>query len=183
MHEPTKGRQLGNLAQRLVTAALFIPLLLYLMFLAPPWGIPILVGVAVVVAAHELMAMAIPYSRPLRIYGVVATLALSGTVLLVRTPESLLAALIAVVMGGLLSGLVAPLPLERASSRMGWLIAGPIYVGVLLTTVALLHELPYGGSWILLTMMLAWFGDTGATSRADSSASASSTRPSRRRRP
>jgi phosphatidate cytidylyltransferase len=161
MHDERKGRSLGNLAQRLITAALFIPFLLYLMFLAPPWGIPALVGVAVAVAAHELMAMVIPYSRPLRWYGVFATLALSATVLLVRSAEAVLTAVVAVVVGGLLTGLLAPHPLDRASSRMGWLITGPIYVGVLLTTVALLHELPFGGSWILLTMMLAWLGDTG----------------------
>jgi phosphatidate cytidylyltransferase len=59
------------------------------------------------------------------------------------------------------SGLFAPTPLERASARTGWLIAGPVYIGVLFTTIALLHQLPMGGSWVLLTMTLAWLGDTG----------------------
>lgn len=161
MHDARKGKRLGNLAQRLITAALFIPLLLYLMYLAPPWGMTLLVGLAVAVAAHELMAMVLPYSRPLRWYGLIMTVALSASVLLVRAADAVLSAIIVVVVGGLVTGLLAPLPLERAASRMAWLIAGPIYVGLLLSTVALLHELPYGGSWILLTMMLAWLGDTG----------------------
>jgi phosphatidate cytidylyltransferase len=161
MPDAPSDKKLGNLAQRLLTAAVFIPFLLYLMYLAPPWGFATLAFIAIAVAAHELMTMAIPHSRPLRTYGVLATLGLAAVVYLVRSSEAILSAVIAIVVGALVSGLFAPTPLERASARTGWLIAGPVYIGVLFTTIALLHQLPMGGSWVLLTMTLAWLGDTG----------------------
>ena len=43
-----------------------------------------------------------------------------------------------------------------------WLLAGPLYVGGLLATLALLHRHSHGGEWVLLALLLAWLGDTGA---------------------
>ncbi|MFW5925194.1 MAG: phosphatidate cytidylyltransferase [Myxococcota bacterium] len=163
MPEGTNGPRVGNLAQRLITAGLLVPLILYLLYWEPTKiGFLVLVFFVVGVTGFELMSMAIPYSRPLRVYGSMATLALLATAYFAPGAEAILTALIVVVVGGMLSGLLAPLPLERASARMGWLIAGPAYVGVLLATVPMLHRLEHGGSWVVLTMTLAWLGDTGA---------------------
>lgn len=162
MPDKEQGSRFGNLAQRLLTAAVLVPLILYLLYGEPTkMGFLVLVFFAVAMAGYELMHMAIPYSRPLRIYGMVATLALFATVYFGRDSGAILTALIAVVIGGLLSGLLLPQPLAQASARMGWLIAGPIYVGMMLATVPILHLLPHGGSWVVLSMTFAWFGDTG----------------------
>ncbi|MFW6067788.1 MAG: phosphatidate cytidylyltransferase [Myxococcota bacterium] len=162
MLDRSKGLPFGNLAQRLLTAAVLVPLILYLLYWEPTKnGFLVLVYLAVGVSAHELMGMAVPYSRPLRLYGTAATLALLTTAVFLPSADAVLTAVIVLVVGGLLSGLLAPTPLERASSRMGWLIAGPLYVGGLLATVPMLHRMEHGGSWVVLTMTLAWLGDTG----------------------
>ncbi|MCZ7686747.1 MAG: phosphatidate cytidylyltransferase [Sandaracinaceae bacterium] len=44
---------------------------------------------------------------------------------------------------------------------MGWLIAGPLYVGVAVGALAKLHHLDNGGTWVVLSMALAWGSDTG----------------------
>jgi phosphatidate cytidylyltransferase len=65
-------------------------------------------------------------------------------------------------MGGLFGGLARPDPVERAAMRTGWLLGGPIYVAGTLSTLDLMHGLPHGGSWVLLSMFLAWMSDTVA---------------------
>jgi phosphatidate cytidylyltransferase len=44
---------------------------------------------------------------------------------------------------------------------MAWMVAGPLYLGAMISPVAALHALPHGGQWVVLSMMLAWFADTG----------------------
>jgi phosphatidate cytidylyltransferase len=53
--------------------------------------------------------------------------------------------------------------LETVAARMGLATFGILYAGLLLTFIALQKkQLPGSGDWVLLTLMIAWFGDTGA---------------------
>ena len=151
----------SNLTVRLLTAAVMVPVILYLLFWAPWWGFLILVFAAAVIAGHELMAMTIPNDRVLQAVGVASTVGVLSLVRFVDDARLWATGMIALVAVGLLAGLLRPDPIERAGSRIGWLIAGPLYVGGLVGTIANLHALPHGGSWVVLSMTLAWLGDTG----------------------
>ena len=115
---------------------------------------------AVAVAASELFGMTMGKDRVLEVYGVVASLAVATVLLYFPSPPILVATFALLPMAGLLFSLVRPDPIDRADRRMAWMIAGPLYVG-LLATIGRLHMRDNGGGWVVLTMTLAWFGDTG----------------------
>jgi phosphatidate cytidylyltransferase len=53
--------------------------------------------------------------------------------------------------------------IETVAARLGAIVTGALYVGVLLVFVALLKKRGAdGGAWILLTLTVVWFSDTGA---------------------
>jgi phosphatidate cytidylyltransferase len=151
-----------NTWMRLGTAAVGIPILLYLMFWAPPWGFQILVVLSVARAAHELFRITMHDAPILRAWGVIATVATSAVLIHGATADTMLALMLVVAGVGALAGLIYPEPHEAAGARTAWAIAGPLYVGVLLGSVGKLHTLEHGGAWVLLSMWLAWGSDTGA---------------------
>jgi len=153
-------KQASNLVVRLLTAAVAAPFLLYLMFWAPWWGFQVLVMLAVAIAASELFGMTMGKDRVLEAYGVVASLAVATVLLFFPTPPILVATFALLPMAGLLFSLVRPDPIDKADRRIAWMIAGPLYIG-LLATLGRLHMRDNGGGWVVLTMMLAWWGDTG----------------------
>lgn len=158
---PKPKSRMSNLASRLATAAVFVPLLLWLLYLAPGWSFLILVFVAIVVASAELFAMTMPGARLAQAWGVVASLGVASVVLFLQRADVLVGTMGALVVAGFLVSLVQPEPIERAAQRMGWAIAGPLYTGGLIATLALLHQQEHGGSWVVLAMMFAWLSDTG----------------------
>ncbi len=160
MSEPAAPKPVSNLVVRLLTAVVAAPAILYLLFAAPPWGFQVLVMAAVAVAASELFGMTMGKDRVLEAYGVLASLAVATVLLYFPSPPILVATFALLPMAGLLFSLVRPDPIDRADRRMAWMIAGPLYVG-LLATIGRLHMRDNGGGWVVLTMMLAWFGDTG----------------------
>src|SRR5262249_35853013 len=53
--------------------------------------------------------------------------------------------------------------LATVMQRAGLATLGLVYAGLLITYLALIkRDAPNGGGWVLLTLMTAWFGDTGA---------------------
>lgn len=152
-----------NTLARLGTAAIGIPILLYLMFWAPWWGFQVLVGLCIARAGHELFRITHFDAKVMHALGVVMTLATAGVMVFASDrAEAILGLLLALGAVGSLGGLLAPLPYDRAGARVAWLIGGPLYVGGLLGTVGMLHRLENGGAWVLLAMWLAWASDTGA---------------------
>jgi len=154
----------SNLTLRLLTAAVGAPLLLGLMFFAPPWAWYLLVAAACAVAAAEVFAMTHPGDRVAQFIGVLATLGTSlGIYFYSQEPRLLLSVLLVVPILGALVPLWRLGELPSAGLRMMAGIATPLYIGGLLTTIALLrrdHE-PWGAQYVVLTLTFAWLGDTG----------------------
>ena len=152
----------SNLAMRLATAAVMVPALLYSLYWADThWIYFGIVGACAVVGAHELFVMTMPGERLLQAWGVVASTVVLGLVTLAAPTELLLAAIVGVVTIGMLATLLRPTPVETAATRMAWLMAGPLYVGGLFGILCNLVDRPNGGSWVVVSMMFAWFSDTG----------------------
>jgi phosphatidate cytidylyltransferase len=160
MSEPSPF--IRNTLTRLATAVVGIPILLYFMFWAPEWAFQIVVLAAITRAAHELMKMTMHDAREAYVFGVIATVVLATTMILTPSALALSLAILLVVVGGVLVPLVRPEPLDRAGVRLAWLIAGPLYVAILMGSIGRIHDGDHGGEWVLLSMWFAWASDTGA---------------------
>lgn len=170
-----------NTLARFATAVVGIPILLWMLFLAPWWVFPAFCILAIVRGAHELFRMTMVGAPILYGWGFVASLLLAASLVLglglgVADPEliaalgpppvlglTLLLALppLVTAMVGVLLPLLEPEPSDRAGVRLAWLVAGPLYVGTLLGTVPALFVVTHGG-WVVLAMGIAWGSDTGA---------------------
>ncbi|HVU00176.1 MAG TPA: phosphatidate cytidylyltransferase [Polyangiaceae bacterium] len=154
----------SNLAIRLLTAAIVAPLLLTTLFMGPVWGWYAIVFVASLVGASELFGMTHPGDRVAQGVGIVTTGAVSLAVYFgSRDPRILLTTVSAVVIVGALTPLWRLGQIETAALRILAGMAGPLYVGALVTTLALLRRDMNGAGpgYVLFTLMLSWLADTG----------------------
>ncbi len=158
---PEKKKGLSNLAVRLLTAAVGIPIILWMLYWAPPYVFSCFAVLVTLVGALELGAMTLKDERPLRAWLVIASMATTAVIVFTTRADALLTLLFGIVVTGALAALARPDPMSAASGRMGWLIAGPFYVGGALAAIAKLHHFENGGTWVLLSMALAWGSDTG----------------------
>lgn len=149
---------------RLLTAAVFVPFLLALLFLGPAWGFYILVALATAVGASELFAMTHPGDRVAQGIGVVLTLLVSATVyFFTRDAPALLAVVFAVAIIGVLLPLWRLGDIETAGLRVMANVAAPFYVGGLFCCIGLLRRDlgSEGPRWVVMTLTFAWLADTG----------------------
>lgn len=151
-----------NTLLRFGTAAIGIPILLWLMFLGPSWAFHATVLGAIARAAHELMRMTMGDAPLLHAWGVLATLAVAAVAIFVPDGVSVVLLVVMLPAIGTLVALQKPEPNDAAALRLAWLIAGPLWIGGLMGSVGHLHRLPHGGAWVLLSMWIAWSSDTGA---------------------
>jgi phosphatidate cytidylyltransferase len=155
---------MSNLTVRVLTTAVAAPILIGLLWWPHPlplWG---LIFVATAVGLWEWSSITLA-GRPLgeRLTGIALGLGLAAAVYF-GTGQALLFTLAGVAIAGFLFYLFRYGELPTAGARYGTSMAGALYVGVLLTFLALLKRRPDGvhGEWVLLTLTLTWFGDTGA---------------------
>jgi phosphatidate cytidylyltransferase len=148
------------LRTRLATAAVAIPLLIWLVLASPPW---VFAGVVVGITAvglHELATMALPGHRLVRLFAIVAGLLFAAAVVAQR-PAALGVVLFAVVAGGLFLSLFDP-DMPGAIARFANALVAALYVGFLLPHVVALRLLPAGGErWVLFAIACAMGSDTG----------------------
>lgn len=154
----------SNLALRLLTAAVVVPPLLLLLFRGPAWGFYALVLLVAVLGAFELFRMTHPGDAISQGIGVAFTAAVS-LALYWRPNDArvLLTILLLVPTLGIMVPLVRLGTIATAGIRIMAGVAGPLYVGASLTTLALLKsELgPSGPAWVVLALTFAWLADTG----------------------
>jgi len=159
---PPKKKASGNLGLRVLTAAIGIPIVLWMLFGLDPLYFSLFGLVAAVVGGSEMAGMTLSGQRPLQAWMVIATVGVNCVMTFFPTADALLGMIFALFVGGPLMMLVRPDPIDKAARAMGWLIAGPLYVGGALSAIAKLHHLDdNGGLWVVLAMGLAWFSDTG----------------------
>jgi phosphatidate cytidylyltransferase len=151
----------SNLTVRLLTSAVAVPLLLCLLYRGPIIGWALLIFVAIVAAAQELYAMAAPGHRFAQVAGIVLTCVVSATLYFAtRDARALLTLGIAVPLVGFMVPLWRVKDIAGSGLRLMTLVAGPWYIGALLTTTSLLRR-DFGAGWVLLVLSIAWLADTG----------------------
>jgi phosphatidate cytidylyltransferase len=159
------GAAPSNLALRLATAAVGVPLVVGMTYLAPPWAFYLVVLAASLVGAHELFAMTHQHDRVAQWAGVLLSAAASVVVYLrCGDPDALLAVLVGVPLVGLLITLARLGAIETAAQRAFALGAGPLLVAVPLTLLGVMRQAygQTGAGLVMLALGLAWFTDTGA---------------------
>lgn len=154
----------SNLAVRLITAGIVAPLLLLTMFRASPDAWYAIVFAATLLASWELFGMTHPNDRIGRAVGAIQAGLLSLVVYYEgHDPRSLMTAIAGSVIVGALMPLWRLGDIQTAALRVMAGMGGPLYVGALLGTLALLRRDlgDRGAEYVLMTLMFAWLGDTG----------------------
>lgn len=168
--------KLGNLASRILVAAVAAPALAVIFYLDNPVYTWALIFAATFIAMHEFFAMTLRDSADRTaslICGMIASAAfywLDRGVLLDLTGNAALAA-----SGTALTVILTVLPIgiyylfrfgemATVATRVAYSITGIAYVGLLFGFVPLIKRDfgPAGGDVIVLLLMIAWVGDTGA---------------------
>jgi phosphatidate cytidylyltransferase len=154
---------LSNLARRVATALVVLPVLLAVFFLAPPWGTVLLVGAALAFGLHEFFALLVARGiRPLRTSGVLFALAVFVDVVSpgwLGVPLGPLGALAVLVVA-----LTRGTDHESVSAAAATML-GAIYVGGLGGMIAALRTLPprEEGAWrVVLLLVIIVFSDSVA---------------------
>jgi phosphatidate cytidylyltransferase len=154
----------SNLLVRVATALVGAPLIIALLYKGPPWGFYLLVLPATLIGAWELFNMTHPGDRLSQAMGVGMTAAASLALYVADGDTRVLATMIVVVpLAGPLLTLVRLGDMKSAALRACAMGFGPLYLGVPLTLLAIMRR-DLGGdgpAYVVLTIMFAWFGDTG----------------------
>jgi phosphatidate cytidylyltransferase len=147
------------LRARLATAAVAIPLLVWLICCGPIWLFAGFVLAVTAIGLGEFAGMALP-GRPVgQGLTVLAGMAFALAVVSGR-PESLSLALAVVLAGGLLLSLLDP-DMPGAAGRLGNALVASLYVGFLLPHVIGLRLLENGDRWVFFAVAGAMGADTG----------------------
>lgn len=150
------------LRARLATAAVAIPTLLALIFLAPAWGWALVVVAVAMLGLVEYLWLAFPRRPGDRILGLVLGAAVIGAAVRAPAPGPLVTAALAVLIAvGLIYVVTVRADFERGLADLGLLAVGVLYTGLLLPHFYWLRALPQGPQWVTFVIAIGMAGDTG----------------------
>jgi phosphatidate cytidylyltransferase len=155
----------SNLAARILTAALLIPVLVAAIWWSNPLGVWLCVYLATFLGLREFYNMTLakqPVSE--RAFAVVLGMGFAAVFYwLDDVPGATGAALAGVVIGSFLFYLFRYRDMDSVATRFTASLAGVLYVALLLSYVALLKKRGAdGGAWVYITLTATWFSDTTA---------------------
>jgi phosphatidate cytidylyltransferase len=155
----------SNLAARLLTAAVLIPLLIVAILWTNPIAVWAIVYLATFLGLREYYNMTLanePVSE--RAFGIVVGMGFAGVVYWFdSSPHVILAATASIAIGSFVFYLFRHRDMQTVAQRVAHMISGVLYVALLLTFVALLKKRGSdGGAWVFITLTCTWFSDTGA---------------------
>ena len=151
----------SNLTVRVLTSLVAVPLLLGLLFYGSALAWAILLLLAELAATFELFAMTARGDRVVQVCGIASSLAVAATVYFATNDARVLVTLgLLVPLLGLLVPLFRAKDIPNSGLQLMTMVAGPWYIGGLLTTAALLRR-DFGPGWVLLVLSMAWLADTG----------------------
>jgi phosphatidate cytidylyltransferase len=151
----------ANLSARIVTAAVGLPLLIWLVGWSPPGVFPAALFIITVAALHEFFALVFPDSWKDRLIGMFFGLGLSAVIFLEQQfpPSEWLGI---VFLTGFSVYLFAAGELVERLRRLLFTLLGGIYVGFLLPHWVLLFRQPQGRVWTFWLLSVVMIGDTAA---------------------
>lgn len=159
---------MSNLARRFLTALIGVPILLGVLYLLPPVAFYAVAGASMGVAAWELFSMTHADDRFGRFLGTglcaALFIALVATHFGSEQPGLIVGLFVSLVPVVLLVALFRPAHIPTAMPRIGALVLGPMYLAPTMGALAMVrgHGTNLEGAGLaLMTLMCAWFSDTG----------------------
>jgi phosphatidate cytidylyltransferase len=153
------------LRDRLLTAAIAIPFLLWLIFWAPLAAFRVVVLLFTLLALIEYFTMAFRDETALQAMGVAsgALVAFAMGNALAESEALFSGALMTVVTLGLLAALAVPSDPARAITNLGHTVLGVLYAGAFIPHFIWLRVEPTdtGPAWVLFVLAVAMAGDSG----------------------
>jgi phosphatidate cytidylyltransferase len=153
---------MSNLAVRLLTAAVVVPLILLLLYRGPAWGLYMLILPATLIGTYELLAMTHAGDRISQ--GIGLLLAAASSAALYFGPDgryALTVVAVIPVMGPLVT-LLRLGDIKTAGLRAVTMSTAPLFVSAPLAWLAIVRrDVSDGPSYVVMTLMFAWFSDTG----------------------
>lgn len=145
----------------MLVAIIAVPAILALLYIVNPIGFYLLTLAAAIVASLELFTMVAPGDKASQWLGTLMTIAVSASIWFFgKDPRVFLTIAIAVPLLGLLMPLLRLGEIASAGLRSATFAFGPLYCAIPLTLLALLRRDHHPG-FVVLALMLSWFGDTG----------------------
>ncbi len=152
----------ANFFSRLATAAVAVPLILWLVFVAPVWGFFVLIFTAGLVGCLELFQMTHPGDRVSQTFGVLLSAGASlGVYFYTHEPKYLLTLLVTIPVLAPLLTLARLGDMPSAALRACAMGFAPFFVAIPLTLSAIMQR-DYARGYALLAMTFAWGSDTVA---------------------
>jgi phosphatidate cytidylyltransferase len=154
----------SNLALRLATAAVAVPVILTFVFIAPPWAFYLFFLPISLVGVGEFFGMTHPGDRISQGIGVLVAAAASIAVYLrYEDTRTVVTVLVVVPLAGPLVTLLRLGALDTAALRACAFAFGPLFTLPLTLLTVLRRQLGGpGAGFVLLALGLAWLADTGA---------------------
>jgi phosphatidate cytidylyltransferase len=163
--EPGSGpKPPSNLALRVVTAVIGLPLILLLLFKGPPWGFFLLVLPSCMLGAYELLGMTHPDDAAGQYAGVGLTAIVASAVFFCGADARVFwTTMVVIPFAAMLFTLVRVGEVKTAALRMLALAAAPVLVGLPLALLAVMRRDrgEEGPSLVLLALAFSWAADTG----------------------
>ena len=156
---------MSNLAVRLATAAVAVPLVVCGLLLLPPVATLVMAVVASTAGGYEVLGLFGHARRgPLRVAGALLGGMLVAVVYAVgHRPQLLLMSLSSILAVALILGLLGTGEMKRVGRKQAGLCLAAFYPAVFMALVALIRrDVPDGGLWIILALGTAFLSDTGA---------------------
>jgi phosphatidate cytidylyltransferase len=153
---------MSNLALRVLTAAVGLPLVALLVEWQQPLGFAALVLLVAALALTEYAAIIFPKApRGFRVALVVLGVGLSAA--LYAAPAYAAVSLMAAFLATATLVLLQPGEIGGAGARLGGAVLGVFYLGTLTAPLAILkRDAPHGAAWVLLAIAVTFGNDTGA---------------------
>lgn len=153
---------MSNLAVRLLTAAVVVPLLLLLLYRGPAWGLYLLILPASLIGTWELLGMTHRGDVVSQAIGLALAAASSAAVYFGKDARYALTVLAVVPVVGPIATLLRLGDIKTAGLRAVTMSMAPLFVSMPLCWLAVVRrDVPDGASYVVMTLMFAWFSDTG----------------------
>ncbi|MFW9604382.1 MAG: phosphatidate cytidylyltransferase [Trichlorobacter sp.] len=147
--------------QRLITALVLLPLLLWVILAGTPWMFALLLVLLTGIGLYEFYQMAFKENAaqflPFCLVG-----ALVPLLPLVAAPPLMVLALTLLFLAGALHLLFRFRDISQAASDVGLLALSILYVPLLMSHLQLIRQLENGVSWLLLIMLIVMTNDSAA---------------------
>lgn len=149
------------LRARLLTTAVALPLLVWLIVWAPAWAYNVVILAITMLALREFAEMGLSGIAGARTTVVAGGMAIAVAMGLGQSGTAISAGIVACLAGVLLSTLATAQDMEKSVSKAAHILLGCLYGGLLLPHFIWLRAIEDGPAWVIFLLACSMAGDAG----------------------